>query len=90
MALMSFAALGSLRGAAPAPADRPQSGLVTFLTGQDSIAFRRFLGFSALIHATTLLADPYFAVDLLQHLHFSSLEYDAWLATQTVGQRVSL
>ncbi len=83
-------ALGALHEAPAAELSRPLTPLGAFLRKGGSPRFRRFVLYSALIHATTLMAGPYFVVYLLNHLHFSYMEYGAWMAAQVVGQFLSL
>lgn len=66
------------------------AGFVELLIRRSSTDFRRFLYFSGLMHAATLLAGPYFVVYLLHDLHLSYVEYGTWLAAQMVGQFISL
>lgn len=66
------------------------AGFVELLIRHGSTDFRRFLYFSGLMHAATLLAGPYFVVYLLHDLHLSYVEYGSWLAAQMVGQFISL
>jgi hypothetical protein len=53
-------------------------------------AFCRFLLFSGLMHFTSLLAGPYFAVYLLRDLHLSYAEYSAWAAASIIGGFLAL
>ncbi len=73
---------------------RPDQGagpsVWTFVRRGGTPDFRRFLVFSALMHAATLIAGPFFVMYLLKHLQFSYVEYGLWLAAQILGQFVSL
>jgi MFS family permease len=75
--------------ASPRPTIQP-AGFIELLTRRSSPDFKRFLCFSGLMHAATLLAGPYFVVYLLHDLHLSYVEYGTWLAGQMVGQFISL
>ena len=66
------------------------AGFIELLVRRSTPDFRRFLYFSGLMHAATLLAGPYFVVYLLHDLRLSYVEYGTWLAAQMVGQFVSL
>lgn len=75
----------------PVPRSAIQStGFIDLLVRRSTPDLRRFLCFSGLMHAATLLAGPYFVVYLLHDLHLSYVEYGAWLSAQMVGQFVSL
>jgi MFS family permease len=75
----------------PFPRSTIQSaGFIELLVRRSSTDFKRFLYFSGLMHAATLLAGPYFVVYLLHDLHLSYVEYGTWLAAQMVGQFISL
>lgn len=66
------------------------AGFIDLLAHRSSRDFKRFLCFSGLMHAATLLAGPYFVVYLLHDLQLSYVEYGTWLAAQMVGQFISL
>ena len=66
------------------------AGFIELLVRRSTPDFRRFLYFSGLMHAATLLAGPYFVVYLLHDLRLSYVEYGTWLAAQMVGQFISL
>ena len=52
--------------------------------------FRRFLLFSCLMHASVLIAGPFFVLYMLQDLHLSYLGYGGWLAAGLLGQLLTL
>lgn len=83
-------ALRELRESPRQPEQGPGSSVWTFVRQGGSRDFRRFLIFSALMHAATLIAGPFFVMYLLKHLQFSYVEYGLWLAGQILGQFVSL
>ena len=60
--------------------------LVDFLQRGRGSNFNRFLLFSGLMHACVLIAGPYFVIYMLRDLHFTYLEYTAWLAASVLGQ----
>lgn len=82
--------LGRLADVPVARSAIQSAGFIDLLVRRSSPDFRRFLCFSGLMHAATLLAGPYFVVYLLQDLHLSYVEYGVWLAAQMVGQIISL
>ncbi|TLY24332.1 MAG: MFS transporter [Nitrospirae bacterium] len=64
--------------------------LLEFLRREGGSNFQRFLVFSGLMHVSVLIAGPYFVVYLLNDLHFTYLQYTAWLAAGILGQFVTL
>jgi MFS family permease len=64
--------------------------LLAFLRHEEGGNFRWFMVFSCLMHVSVMIAGPYFVVYMLRDLHFSYLEYTAWLASQLFGQLISL
>ncbi len=75
--------------AAPAPR-RTDGRFLDFLGRSSSRDFRHFLLFSGLMHVCVLIAGPFFVVYMLRDLHFSYLQYAAWLAAGTFGQFIAL
>ncbi len=67
-----------------------QFRLLEFLRRERGSNFQRFLVFSGLLHVSVLIAGPYFVVYLLNDLHFTYLQYTAWLAAGILGQFVTL
>lgn len=61
-----------------------------FLRHEQSANFKRFMLFSGLMHLCVLMAGPYFVVYMLRDLHFSYVEYGAWLAAGVLAQFVTL
>jgi len=61
-----------------------------FLRHAQSANFKRFLVFSGLMHVCVLIAGPYFVIYMLRDLHFTYLQYAAWLAAQVLGQFLTL
>jgi MFS family permease len=82
--------LSRLDESVAASAGEAPLGLWTFIRHQRSRNFRRFLLFSGLMHASVLIAGPYFVVYLIRDLHFSYLAYATWLAAQVLGQVLTL
>jgi MFS family permease len=64
--------------------------LLAFLRRERGANFQRFLVFSGLMHVSVLIAGPYFVVYLLNQLHFTYLQYTAWLAAGILGQFLTL
>ncbi len=64
--------------------------LLDFLRHERSTNFKRFLWFSGLMHLCVLIAGPYFVIYMLRDLHFTYLQYAAWLAAQVLGQFLTL
>src|SRR3989454_142892 len=64
--------------------------LLAFLRRERGSNFQRFLVFSGLMHVSVLIAGPYFVVYLLHDLHFTYLQYTAWLAAGILGQFLTL
>lgn len=64
--------------------------LGTFLGRERSGNFRRFLWFTGLMHASVLIAGPYFVIYLLRDLHFTYVQYGMWLAAGVSGQVLTL
>ncbi|MBI4402379.1 MAG: MFS transporter, partial [Nitrospirae bacterium] len=74
-----------------APATREaEFRLLDFLRHERSANFQRFLLFSGLMHVCVLIAGPYFVIYMLRDLHFTYLQYTAWLAAQVLGQFMTL
>lgn len=64
--------------------------LLDFLRHEHSANFKRFLGFSGLMHACVLISGPFFVIYMLRDLRFTYLQYTAWLAAQVLGQFLTL
>jgi len=64
--------------------------LLDFLRHERSNNFKRFLLFSGLMHACVLIAGPYFVIYMIRDLHFTYLEYGAWLAAGVLAQFLTL
>jgi predicted MFS family arabinose efflux permease len=82
--------LSHLDERAAGPSEEAPHGIWSFVGQRTSHHFRRSLLFSALMHASVLIAGPYFVVYLLRDLQFSYLEYSGWLAAQVLGQFLTL
>lgn len=61
-----------------------------FLRHEHSTNFKRFILFSGLMHLCVLMAGPYFVVYMLRDLHFTYVEYGAWLAAGVLAQFLTL
>jgi MFS family permease len=72
------------------PTGAAQIRILDFLKHEGSTNFRKFLWFSGLMHAATLIAAPFFVIYFLRDLHFTYLQYAAWMATGLLGQLVTL
>lgn len=74
-----------------APATREaEFRLLDFLRHERSVNYKRFLGFSGLMHVCVLISGPYFVIYLLRDLHFSYWMYASWLAAGVLGQFLTL
>jgi MFS family permease len=82
--------LSRLDESVAASAGEAPLGLWTFVRHERNRNFRRFLLFSGLMHASVLIAGPYFVVYLLRDLHFGYLAYATWLAAQVLAQVLTL
>ncbi len=65
-------------------------GFRRFLIHGATVDFRRFLLFAGLMHVCVLIAGPFFVIYMLRDLHFTYLQYAAWLAMGTLGQFLTL
>lgn len=75
----------------PPHATRETEGhLLDFLRHERSVNFQRFLLFSGLMHVCVLIAGPYFVIYMIRDLHFTYVEYGAWLAAGVLGQFLTL
>lgn len=74
---------------APTPREA-EIRVIEFLRHEHSLNFRNFLLFSGFMHAATLISAPFFVIYFLRDLHFTYIEYAAWMATGVVGQLVTL
>lgn len=88
--LLSALALSSVQDLQPAAQLETQQGFRLFFRQQTTKDFRCFLLFSGLMHASVLIAGPFFVLYILQDLHLSYFPYGAWLAAGLLGQLLTL
>lgn len=88
--LLSASALAKVDDAHPTAHLETQHGFRGFLQHKTTKDFRRFLLFSGLMIAAVLVAGPFFVLYTLQDLHWSYLQYGAWLAAGLLGQLLTL
>jgi hypothetical protein len=88
--LLSAVALSPVRDVHPTAHQEAQQGFRSFFRQSATKDFRRFLFFSGLMHASVLIAGPFFVLYMLQDLHLSYLGYGGWLATGLLGQLLTL
>lgn len=67
-----------------------QQGFRDFFRRSATKDFLHFLFFSGLMHASVLIAGPFFVLYILQDLHLSYLGYGGWLAAGLLGQLLTL
>ena len=67
-----------------------QQGFRGFFRQNMTKDFRRFLLFSGLMHASVLIAGPFFVLYILQDIHLSYFGYGGWLAAGLLGQLLTL
>ena len=67
-----------------------QQGFRGFFRQNMTKDFRRFLLFSGLMHASVLIAGPFFVLYILQDIHLSYFGYGGWLAAGILGQLLTL
>lgn len=87
---MSTRYLQRIDEAAARPTRETEFGLLTFLRHEHGVDFRNFLLFSGFMHAAAVIAGPFFVIFFLRDLHFTYLEYTAWMATGVLGQFLTL
>jgi len=88
--ILSVLALSSVQDVHPTAHQETQQGFLGFFRLSATKDFRRFLLFSGLMHASVLIAGPFFVLYLLQDIHLSYIEYGGWLATGLLGQLLAL
>jgi MFS family permease len=74
----------------PTAHQEAQQGFRDFFRRSATKDFLRFLFFSGLMHASVLIAGPFFVLYMLQDLHLSYLGYGGWLAAGLLGQLLTL
>jgi len=88
--ILSAWALSPVQDVHPTAHREAQQGFRDFFRQSATKDFRRFLFFSGLMHASVLIAGPFFVLYMLQDLHLSYLGYGGWLAAGLLGQLLTL
>jgi MFS family permease len=88
--ILSAMALSSVQDVHLTAHREAQQGFRGFFRLSATKDFRRFLLFSSLMHASVLIAGPFFVLYMLQDLHLSYLGYGGWLAAGLLGQLLTL
>ena len=88
--ILSVLALSPVQDVHPTAHREAQRGFCGFFRQSATKDFRRFLLFSGLMHASVLIAGPFFVLYMLQDLHLSYLGYGGWLAAGLLGQLLTL
>ena len=88
--ILSALALSPVQDVHQTAHQEAQQGFRGFFRLSATKDFRRFLLFSGLMHASVLIAGPFFVLYMLQDLHLSYLGYGGWLAAGLLGQLLTL
>ena len=88
--ILSAVALSSVQDVHPTAQLEAQQGFREFFRQNTTKDFRRFLLFAGLMHASVLIAGPFFVLYMLEDLHLSYLGYGGWLAAGLLGQLLTL
>ena len=88
--ILSALALSPVQDVHPTAHLEAQQGFREFVLRNATKNFRRFLLFAGLMHASVLIAGPFFVLYLLQDLHLSYFGYGGWLAAGILGQLLTL
>jgi MFS family permease len=88
--LLSVLALSPVQDIHPTAHQEAQQGFRGFFRLSATKDFRRFLLFSGLMHASVLIAGPFFVLYMLQDLQLSYIGYGGWLAAGLLGQLLTL
>lgn len=88
--ILSAAALSPVQDVHQTAHQEAQQGFRGFFRESMTNDFRRFLLFSCLMHASVLIAGPFFVLYILQDLHLSYFGYGGWLAAGLLGQLLTL
>ena len=88
--ILSALALSHVQDVHPTAYLESQQGFREFFRQNATKDFRRFLLFAGLMHASVLIAGPFFVLYMLQDLHLSYFSYGSWLATGLLGQLLTL
>ena len=88
--LLSALALSPVQDVHPTANLEAQRGFSEFVRQNATKDFRRFLLFAGLMHASVLIAGPFFVLYILQDLRLSYFGYGGWLAAGILGQLLTL
>ena len=88
--ILSALALSPVQDIHPTAHQEAQQGFRGFFRLSATKDFRRFLLFSGLMHASVLIAGPFFVLYMLQDLQLSYVGYGGWLAAGLLGQLLTL
>ena len=88
--ILSALALSPVQDVHQTAHQEAQQGFRRFLSQNMTNDFRRFLLFSGLMHASVLIAGPFFVLYILQDIHLSYFGYGGWLAAGLLGQLLTL
>lgn len=88
--ILSALALSPVQDIHPTAHQEAQQGFRGFFRLSATKDFRRFLLFSGLMHASVLIAGPFFVLYMLQDLQLSYIGYGGWLAAGLLGQLLTL
>jgi MFS family permease len=88
--ILSAWSLSPVQDVHPTAHQEAQQGFRDFFRRSATKDFLRFLFFSGLMHASVLIAGPFFVLYMLQDLHLSYLGYGGWLAAGLLGQLLTL
>ena len=88
--ILSGWALSSVQDVHPTAHREAQQGFRGFFHQNVTKDFRHFLLFSGLMHASVLIAGPFFVLYILQDVHLSYFGYGGWLAAGLLGQLLTL
>jgi len=88
--ILSALALSPVQDVHPTAHLEAQQGFREFFRQNATKDFRRFLLFAGLMHASVLIAGPFFVLYILQDLHLSYFGYGGWLAAGILGQLLTL
>ena len=88
--ILSALALSPVQDVHQTAHQEAQQGFRGFFRQNMTKDFRRFLLFSGLMHASVLIAGPFFVLYILQDIHLSYFGYGGWLAAGLLGQLLTL
>lgn len=88
--ILSALALSPVQDIHPTAHQEAQQGFRGFFRLSATKDFRCFLLFSGLMHASVLIAGPFFVLYMLQDLHLSYIGYGGWLAAGLLGQLLTV